>query len=31
VLADEDGRHVFAVTEEQHLQNVQKAIQAGIL
>ncbi|MFM8848366.1 MAG: endolytic transglycosylase MltG [Actinomycetota bacterium] len=31
VLADEDGRHAFAVTEEQHLKNVQKAIEAGIL
>lgn len=31
VLADEDGRHTFAATLEQHLANVQRAIEAGIL
>ena len=31
VLADEDGRHVFSVTYEQHLVNVEKALQAGLL
>lgn len=31
VLADEDGRHVFAATLEQHLANVQRAIEAGVL
>jgi len=31
VLADEDGRHVFAATLDQHLANVQAAIAAGVL
>jgi UPF0755 protein len=31
VLADEDGRHIFAATLEQHLANVQKSIEAGVL
>jgi UPF0755 protein len=31
VLADTAGRHVFATTYEQHLANVQKAKDAGIL
>ena len=31
VLADKDGRHVFATTYEQHLANVEKARVAGIL
>ena len=31
VLADKDGRHVFATTYEQHLANVEKARTAGIL
>jgi UPF0755 protein len=31
VLADEDGRHAFSVTYEQHLVNVDKALQAGLL
>jgi UPF0755 protein len=31
VLADEDGGHAFAVTLEQHEQNVQKAREAGLL
>jgi UPF0755 protein len=31
VLADEDGRHAFAVTYDQHLANVEKALQAGLL
>lgn len=31
VLADEEGRHVFAVTLEQHLANVQAAIESGVL
>ncbi|MEY3618312.1 MAG: hypothetical protein RL726_1010 [Actinomycetota bacterium] len=31
VLADEDGRHTFAATLEQHLANVQKSIEAGVL
>ena len=31
VLADEDGRHVFAVTLEEHEANVQKALEAGLL
>lgn len=31
VLADEDGRHTFAATLEQHLANVQAAIEAGVL
>lgn len=31
VLADADGRHVFAVTYAQHLLNVEKARKAGIL
>lgn len=31
VLADEDGRHAFAVTYDQHLANVDKALQAGLL
>lgn len=31
VLADEDGGHAFAVTLDQHLANVQKSIEAGVL
>lgn len=31
VLADADGRHAFAVTYDQHLANVEKALQAGLL
>ena len=31
VLADEDGRHAFAVTGEQHEANVQRAREAGLL
>lgn len=31
VLADKEGRHVFATTYEQHLANVEKARTAGIL
>ena len=31
VLADEDGRHVFAATYEQHLANVQEAREKGLL
>lgn len=31
VLADADGRHVFAATYAQHLLNVEKARQAGLL
>jgi UPF0755 protein len=31
VLADEDGGHVFAATPEQHQQNVEQAIAAGLL
>lgn len=31
VLADEDGRHVFAATLEQHEANIQKALEKGIL
>lgn len=31
VLADEDGRHVFAVTIEQHEANVQAAREKGLL
>lgn len=31
VLADKEGRHVFATTYEQHLANVQKARDAGVL
>ena len=31
VLADEEGRHVFAVTLDQHLANVQAAIESGVL
>jgi UPF0755 protein len=31
VVADEDGRHAFAVTFEQHLANIEKARQAGVL
>ena len=31
VLADEDGRHVFASTVEQHEANVQRAREAGLL
>ena len=31
VLADKDGQHVFATTYEQHLVNVQKARDAGVL
>jgi UPF0755 protein len=31
VLADKDGRHVFATTYEEHLKNVEKARAAGLL
>jgi UPF0755 protein len=31
VLADEEGRHAFAVTLEQHEANIAKAIEAGVL
>jgi UPF0755 protein len=31
VIADEEGRHVFAVTEEQHAVNVQQARDLGLL
>ncbi|MBU6316795.1 MAG: endolytic transglycosylase MltG, partial [Acidobacteria bacterium] len=31
VLADKDGRHVFAATAEQHEENVRKAREAGLL
>ena len=31
VLADKDGRHVFATTYEQHLANVEKSRAAGVL
>ena len=31
VLADEDGRHVFAVTAEQHLANVEESRRKGLL
>lgn len=31
VLADEDGGHAFSVTLEQHEQNVQAALEAGLL
>ena len=31
VLADKDGRHVFATTYEQHLANVEKSKAAGVL
>ncbi|CAB4569856.1 unannotated protein [freshwater metagenome] len=31
VLADEDGRHTFAATLEQHLANVQRSIESGVL
>ncbi|MCU0259961.1 MAG: endolytic transglycosylase MltG [Ilumatobacteraceae bacterium] len=31
VLADADGRHAFAVTLEQHEENIQAAIAAGVL
>ena len=31
VLADADGHHVFATTYEQHLANVQKSREAGVL
>ncbi|MEL6891951.1 MAG: endolytic transglycosylase MltG, partial [Actinomycetota bacterium] len=31
VLADEDGRHVFAATGEQHEENVRRAAAAGLL
>jgi UPF0755 protein len=31
VLADEDGRHAFGVTLEQHEANVRRAIEAGLL
>jgi len=31
VLADKDGRHVFATTYEQHLANIEKSRAAGVL
>lgn len=31
VLADADGRHAFAVTYEQHLANVERALEEGLL
>lgn len=31
VLADEDGRHAFAVTFEEHQENLQRALEAGLL
>lgn len=31
VLADKDGRHIFATTYEQHLANVEKSRAAGVL